>query len=61
MTLTELNRLTAHLPGESEIKILSPWGEIEDAALITAADLADDDPLRDAIHPTFILLATEAS
>lgn len=60
MTLSEFRAQTAHLPGDFEIKILSPWGEIEDSAFVTRDDLAEDDPVRESMHPTFILIATEA-
>jgi hypothetical protein len=45
MTLDELNRLTAGLSGDTEIHILSPWGEIQPAALLTADDLIEGDAL----------------
>lgn len=60
MTIHELNRLTADMPGETEIKILAPWGEIADAALVTPEDLEQDDPVRESFPPNSILLCESA-
>lgn len=61
MTLEDFRRDTAGMPGDTEIKVLSPWGEIEDAAFVTVEDLVDDDPVREQLDPTAILITGEAN
>ena len=61
MTLSDFRRETADMPGSTELKVLSPWGEIEDSAFVTIEDLEPDDPVRQSMDPTFLLITSEAN
>lgn len=60
MTLEEFFQETAGMPRGTEIKLLTPWGEIEDCVLVTIEDLADGDPVREDFPPNSILLGADA-
>lgn len=61
MTLNEFRQETAALPGDTEILVLAPWGELEPAAWVQPGDLAEDDPVRENFPSNAILLTREAS
>ena len=58
MTLQQFQRLTAGLPAHTEIKVMDFFGNLGPAAIITAADLTDDDPARETF-PQDALVITE--
>ena len=49
MTLSDFREMTRHLSGDLDVKIMAPWGEIEDAELVTIDDLTKDDPAREQL------------
>ena len=61
MTLTEFLKETADLPGDTEILVLTPWGETEAAAWVKPDDLAEGDPVLESFPANSILLTGEAS
>lgn len=61
MTLKQFTRATAGMPGSTRLLVLSPWGELEPAAIVTTEDLVEGDPLRDDIPSDAIVLTGEAS
>ena len=61
MKLSEFRQLTDCLDGDTEMLVLSDWGEIEPAAMVTKADLQEDDPVRETFPDMAILITGEAS
>lgn len=61
MTLSDFRELTAHLPGDLDIKVLLPWGEIDDAELIEAGDLDTEDPVRQSLEENPVVLLASAN
>ena len=60
MTLQQFIADTAGYPRETELMILSPWGEMEKAAFVARADLADGDPVKENFPDNTLLIAGEA-
>lgn len=60
MTLQKFRALTEGMPPSTPILYLSPWGELDPAAIVTAGDLVPGDPLIDDIPPGSIVLAGDA-
>jgi len=58
MTLSEFRAATASLPGDIDLKILAPWGDIEDAVIIQAADLDAEDPVRECVEMSPMVLVS---
>jgi hypothetical protein len=61
MTLTQFLQETAALPGDTEILVLSPWGDTEAAAWVKRDALAEDDPVLESFPTNAILLTGEAN
>ncbi len=60
MTLSDFRDATAHLPGDLDLRVLAPWGEIDDAVLVNAADLDPADPVREALESSpMVLISAE--
>lgn len=60
MTLQQFRSETATLDGDTEILVLTPWGETETAAWVMRPDLEDSDPIRAEFPDNAILLTGEA-
>jgi hypothetical protein len=60
MTLEQFHRLTAGMPTSTRLLVLSPWGEIEPAAIVTIEDLTEGDPLRDDFPPDALVITADA-
>ena len=56
MTLSDFKAATAHLPGDLDLRVLAPWGEIADAVIIQAADLDTEDPVRECMEMSPMVL-----
>lgn len=61
MTLAQFREQTAALDGETEILVLTPWGEPEHSEWVSADDLAEDDPVREDFPSNAILLTGVAN
>lgn len=61
MTLSDFRELTAHLPGDLDLKVLLPWGEIDDAELIEAGALDTEDPVRQSLEENPVVLLASAN
>lgn len=56
MTLQQFQRLTAGMPAHTEIQIMDFFGNLGPAAIITAADLTEDDPALESFpHDSLVL------
>ena len=60
MTLQQFRDSTAHLDGDTDLLILTPWGEYESATFLERDDLGDSDPARDAFPDNAVLLTGDA-
>jgi hypothetical protein len=60
MTLKQFHRLTAGMPNSTKILVLSPWGEMDPAAIVTIEDLTEGDPLRDDFPPDALVITADA-
>ena len=61
MTIEQFIRDTAGYPANTELMVLSPWGDMEPAAFVSRADLADGDPVKDSFPTNTLLLAGKAN
>lgn len=59
MTLQQFRDETELYDGNTEILVLSPWGEMEPSAFVGRADLADGDPVKADFPRNAILLTGE--
>ncbi len=60
MTLQQFREATASLDPDTNLLILTPWGEMESASFVTRSDLVEGDPLLDDLDDNVLLLAGEA-
>ena len=60
MTLKEFRRATADMPSHAEILVLSPWGEMEAAAIIRREDIHEGDTILEDLQPDTILITSDA-
>lgn len=60
MTLQQFRDETELFDGDTQILVLTPWGDMEPAAFVGRADLAEGDPVRDSFPANAILLTGEA-
>lgn len=60
MTLARFKTLTSGMPDSTPILFLNPWWEMEPAAIVTAADLVGEDPLKEDFPADAIVITGDA-